>query len=1064
MARHYKQLCTSTMLSTALVALSITLGSHSIALAEDRPSPSQGPLMSYATSTADWLSDWWTRMYSVWAGYGDPGPSEAREADEEQASIPPTPLSDITQVASLPGMDNDGEIIVPPELTIPIVGDQVAQARGDVVIQGRPTDEGIEGTPEDDPASQAPDLRPIFESIANKDLERAEGQLERLQTRFPRFVAPDDLTTGLNDLRVEREIDAALEAGDPARLLALPNTYPEAFECPTPANIWRIADVIAETDEKAQLMPLYRGVVEQCPNPDDRFFAIERSLSELTVADAGLLLEIERQRADGETDPARLAELDARLAGQQFDTAFRAGRSRSAANAAMRMAQPGPAIQLGYQALNANNLPVAKRWFDRAIRWGGGTEARIGAANTALAANNFKLAQALINQLPVADPRTAELAQRVRVSQFDGLLESGNLAEAGSVALDTRDPSQATLLGWTYLERNELEAAKRWFDDALAWGGGEETTLGATTVALARQDLEGARAYLNALPAGNDRRDALMVQVDLLTAQSLYDQRAPEQAMIIIREAINDAEAMGNDQLAQQARDQAVSIQLAEAQRVYDAGDYEDAKARADAILVAEQTSNQDVLDAARLTGAWSRYQLGEHRSAADRFEPLLDGNLKQTAAEGMALALAAHDDVDRIIDTANNASPEIAETIREVGRERALQRGHVQTAAMIAAPNEEVEGLAGIGDAWVQAGVALRYSDGEAGQDKLAEAAPTLAVGVPIGRHRVAAVVRAPIIDIDEPDPGDLVGTPPPAASLARFNPTDDLFAIEPSLSWTYEGQIQPFASIGTTPLTGEVSPLPVGEIGAVYHGESGWRGTLSVEAEARRDSLLSLAGIEDPTTGESFGRVVEVGPRLQAVVPVGGGFTVSGEALTSTFVGENIEDNNRFAAGIGIGYDLGLEGFEFFAVGPSYRYDTYSNNEFFFTNGHGGYFSPQSFHRVALDANFQTNQFEDFLIRGTASVGYENVEEDGAFILPDNPGFGRFAGSENSGVAVSGLVEGAYLISPRWQLIGFAGGATASEFTEYVAGLSLRYSFGDRDSLVTRDLFPARLGFSQR
>ncbi len=811
-------------------------------------------------------------------------------------------------------------------------------------------------------------------------------------------------------------------------------------------------------------MPLYRGVVEACPNPADRFFAIERSLTELSAADAGLLLEIERQRPEAESDAKRLAELDARLAGQQFTAAFNAGRSRTAANAAMRMAQPGPAIQLGYQALNGNDLGLAKRWFDRAIRWGGGTEARIGAANTALAANNFKLAETLINQLPVTDPRTIELAQRVRVSQFDGLLEDGNLVEAGRIALDTQNPEQATLLGWSYLDRNELGAAKRWFDDALGWGGGEEATLGATTVALAQQDLEAARGYLSALPAGNDRRDSLMVQVDLLAGQSLYEQGAPVQALMAISRAEEQARAMGDDALIQQALDQAASIVLAEAQRFYDDGEYEASKARADAILTESNTKNEDILNAARLTGAWSRYQLGEHRSAADRFEPLLDTDLQAPAAEGMALALAAQDDIDRIIKTANSADPAVAETLREVGRERALQRGHVQTAAMITAPNEEVEGLAGIGDPWVQAGVALRYSDGEAGQDRFAEAAPTLAVGVPIGRHRVAAVVRAPIIDIDEPDPGDLVGTPPPAASLARFNPTEDLFAIEPSLSWTYEGQVQPFASIGTTPLTGEVSPLPVGEVGAVYHGESGWRGTLSFEAEARRDSLLSLAGIDDPTTGESYGRVVELGPRLQAVVPVGGGFTVSGEALASTFVGENIVENDRLAAGLGLGYDLGIDGFEFFAVGPSYRYETYSKNEFFFTNGHGGYFSPQSFHRVALDANFQTNQFEDFLLRGTASVGYEDVEEDGAFILPNNPGFGRFAGSQSNGVAVSGLVEGAYLISPRWQLIGFAGGATASEFTEYVAGLSLRYSFGDRDSLVTRDLFPARLGFSQR
>ncbi|MEO0391721.1 MAG: cellulose synthase subunit BcsC-related outer membrane protein [Pseudomonadota bacterium] len=1077
MARPYQQLKTGTMLGTALVVAGLAVAGPARG---DAPvlnpvtDPAPGPIStatadpvlvmsSSARSATGWFDHLYDQAMAVWSHYHDQrlaalaAAGEALPAPSQSPPLAPSllpPLGPITQVASLPGE-------VPEPLTD---AEQVAQATGDVIIQGRPTGDGIEGIGDDDPTSAQPDLRPIFEAIADGNLALADARLERLETRFPRFVAPEDLTAALADLRVRTEVDAAIAAGDPARLLQLPQDYPEAFACPSPANIWRIADVIAKTDRVGELMPLYRGVVEECPDPADRFFAIERSLAELPLADTALLLEIERQRPPAETDVARLKAFDDRVAAQQFTQAFAAGRTRTASDAALRAAQPGPAIQLGYEALGRGQLNTAKRWFDRAIRWGGGVDARIGAANVALEAGAFARAEALINQIPVTDDRGVALRDRLLTAQFDQILADGDLVRAGEIATKSQNPTQATLLGWANLERDNLPAADRWFANALQWGGGDETLLGAITTALAQRDLASARDFLGQLPPGDTRRDALMVQLDLLMAQRLYDNGAPEQALITVREAQADAERLGDQALVQQARDQAVVIQLAEAQRIYDAGDYEAAKTRADAILAASATNNDELINAARLTGAWSRYQLGEFRSAANRFEPLLQTDLQETAAEGLALSLAATDQVERLIETANKVDEPVAETMREVGRERALQRGHVQTAAMIAAPGETPEGLSGIGDPWVQAGVSLRFSDGEAGQDRFSEASPSLAVGIPIGRHRVAAIVRAPIIDIDEPEPGDLVGTPPPAASLARFNPTDDLFAIEPSLSWTYEGQVQPFASIGTTPLTGEVSPLPVGELGAVYHGEGGWRASFAGVAEARRDSLLSLAGIEDPTTGEEFGRVIEVGPRIQAVVPVGGGFTVSGEALASTFIGDNIVDNDRLAAGIGLGYDLGLDGFEFFAVGPSYRYETYSENEFFFTNGHGGYFSPQSFHRVAMDMNFQTNQFEDFLLRGTASVGYEDFEEDGAFILPDNPGFGRFAASESSGIAVSGLVEGAYLISPRWQLIGFAGGATASEFTEYVAGLSLRYTFGDRDSLVTRDLFPARLGFSQR
>ncbi len=658
----------------------------------------------------------------------------------------------------------------------------------------------------------------------------------------------------------------------------------------------------------------------------------------------------------------------------------------------------------------------------------------------------------------------AVLGQHLAVRRFADAFADGRLRAAGTAAMTAAQPGPAIRLGYAALERGDTGTARRWFERALDWGAAEDAYLGTTAIALKRGNLDQARLVLAQLDGQSPRVVALQGQVTLLAAQAEIESGNIETALALIDEVAEVADRLGNDGLKGQVQDQKAIIRLSEVQKAFEAGDYARARDMDDALAEEQRKSDADIHDAAMKIAAWSRYHLNEYRAAASRFEQLLDSKDAVENAEGLALSLAADDEFEELIGIAANQSGEVARTLRIVGRDQALARDHVQTASLVAGKGLEAIGLHGIGDPWMQAGVAVRYTDGEPGQDRFLSAAPTLALGVPIGRHRVAGIVRAPIIDTETPRPGDLVGTPTPVGAMGRFDPTDDLYAMEPSFSWTYEAQIQPFAQLGTTPLTGEVSPLPTGEVGVIYHGKSGWRASASLAASARRDSLLSLAGIDDPVTGDAYGRVVEAGPRVQAVVPLGERWTVSGEALASTFIGENIVENDRLGIGAGISYDLDLGGFEHFGIGPSYRYETYSENEFFFTYGHGGYFSPQEFHRVSLDMNFQTTEYKDFLFRGTASIGYETFDEASSPILPENPGFGSFAASNSKALALSGLVEGAYLISPRWQLIGFAGGASASDYTEYVAGLSLRYTFGERDGLVVRDLFPAELGFSQR
>jgi tetratricopeptide (TPR) repeat protein len=910
-----------------------------------------------------------------------------------------------------------------------------------------------------------PDLRPVWAALNDKRPADAQAIMDGYREQFPDYAFPADLLLALQTAELSGLIDEVIRSGDAERIAALPETYPTAFACPLPANVWRLGDALKGAKQASSAMlPLYRKVVEECPADQDRVYAIERALQELGAADAEMLLVIEGNRKLlPESDP-RLQALRMRIADARFNEAFSAGRMRVAREAAQVSRNPGYAIRIGYKALGEGDAVTAERWFERAVSWGGGAEARLGAAEAAIERERFAEAAAMLDSVNIKDVRGQQLRQRLGAVRFQLALKDGSLEKAASAASLSHDAGQAAQLGWRYLDAGNPDEAAAWFDRALVWGSNDEALMGAATVALARDDANSARDYLKQVAEPDDRARALAVRIDVLEGRALLADGSLDKARSIAASADKTAQKLGDEELQQDVNGYLAEVRLAEGRLLFNDEKYTEAKATLDTLLDSDLTEDKGIIEASTLIGAWSRYRLGQYQEAAARFESLLGTESNGTAAEGLALSLQAAGEGEQLAKLAEQHGGPLADRYRDAQRQHALQRDHIQTAALMTDEEYPMEELTGVDAPWVQAGVSVRFSDQAAGQDRFMSASPAFAIGVPVEKHRFTALLRAPLVDSGSPDPGDPVGTPPPASALASFDPTTSLVAVEPTFGWTYEDKVQPFASIGTTPLTGEVSPLPTGEVGVIYHGNDGWRVSVAGAASARRDSLLSLAGIEDPATGEAYGRVLEIGTRLQTTVPIGAGFALSGEAMGSTFTGHDIESNNRFGIGGGLSYDLGVDGFEFLAIGPSYRFETYDKNENFFTYGHGGYFSPQDFHRAAMDLNFQTDQYKDFLIRGTASVGYEMFDENAAPILPGQPGFGSFASNSNKGVAVSGLIEGAYLLGPRWQLVGFAGGASATDYTEYLAGISLRYTFGERASLATRDLFPAQLGFSQR
>lgn len=189
--------------------------------------------------------------------------------------------------------------------------------------------------------------------------------------------------------------------------------------------------------------------------------------------------------------------------------------------------------------------------------------------------------------------------------------------------------------------------------------------------------------------------------------------------------------------------------------------------------------------------------------------------------------------------------------------------------------------------------------------------------------------------------------------------------------------------ADIGTTPLGFEVEDV-VGE--AEWTPEIGELDAgIGVSRRPVTSSLLSYAGARDPVSGETWGgvrknalagRLAYYGPR----------YSLSGSLEVARLEGRNVLDNDYYGGRVAGDVKL-LDGErDRVYLGASANYSAYSENQRFYTFGHGGYYSPQSYLTLSLPLEWQGRRDRwSFELR--ASVSHSFTEQDSALFYPTDP-----------------------------------------------------------------------------
>ena len=479
----------------------------------------------------------------------------------------------------------------------------------------------------------------------------------------------------------------------------------------------------------------------------------------------------------------------------------------------------------------------------------------------------------------------------------------------------------------------------------------------------------------------------------------------------------------------------AASISLARADDAYDRRDFQAAITFARAA-----EGNPQTRAAARSRVAWSQFQRGDSEAAYHAFSALYQSTESDAAADGLVLAASRAGWLDRLQPLATTRSGPLLKRLKTEQARTALQRGDYLIAQKTS-PVPLAE-LVGIDRPYVRQTVSVRANDGAAGEGRVRSHVARTSVGLTTGQTHLE--IGAVIVDMS-------------AGTDSATMRSSDEHGVAPFLKVEREGAISVSAQVATTPNTGPVASKLTGEIAATRTTSDGFRADAALFIRGVDETLTSSFGREDAVPGETWGRVVETGIEASIAAAVNSTVSLQASATASQLDGDNIQTNQAVKVGFSATKSLNAKEHAYLSVGPFYQFQAFDRNNNFHSPEHGGYFSPQSYHRAGIGVFGQTEDLQTWMVRYEFAGAFEATKTDNAPVRPRSaPDNAFYRGGSDTTLAGSARLELARRLNDKWTLTAGASAIASSAFNEIQAGIGLKFVPGGKARVSTRDLTP--------
>ena len=420
--------------------------------------------------------------------------------------------------------------------------------------------------------------------------------------------------------------------------------------------------------------------------------------------------------------------------------------------------------------------------------------------------------------------------------------------------------------------------------------------------------------------------------------------------------------------------------------------------------------------------------------------------------------------------------------TTRRVTTASAKSRQQPDVSPEELALQKEIDSLSELNRSEVTAGVSLRARSGQSGlsQMKTTEVPieghlTTLGMGN-FGLKIIPVVLDSGTLDLNDTNVAGQYGknlilnerakfAGTPFTTVAKAQGLNSVAAIQQeargtALQISYE--LNGFKlDLGSSP-----SGFPVRNV----VGGIKWSGQfdgVGVSAELSRrsvtDSILSFAGASDSVYQLQWGGVTKNGGRFDVSYDTDEG-GIYGGAGAYALTGKNVVRNSSVDAGGGVYWKALKTKDSMLTAGVGMTAMFYRQNLRYFTYGHGGYFSPQSYLALNVPVEWSGRSGKLSYLFGGA-VGVQHFKEDASLIYPFSPAdqaeLVQFAaanptlniatsykGQTHTGLQYKLMGSLEYLFNPYFALGGRFSVDNSGDFTDAAGMIYLRYTFEPRRS----------------
>ena len=148
--------------------------------------------------------------------------------------------------------------------------------------------------------ASSPDLDPIYRRISSGDVTGARAAIATAQGSFPGWSPPADMLSLLRASEDQSALDAALAQGNLGAALDLVRGNAELLRCNRVNNAWRLAELQISTNNKTAALGTYGAVIGTCSSIRDVVATLDKARATATDSELSALVETARRRFPGE--------------------------------------------------------------------------------------------------------------------------------------------------------------------------------------------------------------------------------------------------------------------------------------------------------------------------------------------------------------------------------------------------------------------------------------------------------------------------------------------------------------------------------------------------------------------------------------------------------------------------------------------------------------------------------------------------------------------------------------------------------------------------------------------